>query len=473
MCDGTTTRTVLRRLAFVAVFIAALLGFAVSAAADDSLPADPACLSGDPLLSVDAGCAGATDPLDATAAAAISHAVAAAPAQPEELPAYCRIHVQAIFWTASDWVPLAQALATDPSPCADYYISIPPQADNKTLLRGLQDDLVRALGPHIHPVAEMTLGTNVGWLAKWIQTGHSWYSAGVEFRRRMAVAGYRFDLGETWFLNEFDRSTRRDELPYTRAAMKDLLRGLYYGDGSGPPVPGMVEIGINFTHQNIPDVEGYKAEMEGWLQDSDFWSTVDPYISVLMKEVYPDMRYWGVAGSSRNERTRHLTQYMEHVINLVDAGPAEISAARDLFERAYMPLGSATWAALGPDPYLPAFCCGHGWTMMPLEAMLSFVSEQVYAVRHYAGSHPQGPPQGRLGFSWQPTNNFKLPGPEFTAAKQAIEARVASAIHYAYREGGASPEGACSPPGSEENWCVGADVPGAAFTDAWETFESW
>jgi len=341
----------------------------------------------------------------------------------------------------------------------------------------LQDDFIRALGPRFHPVAEMTLGGPTGWAAWVAVAGRTWFGAGVEFRKRMADAGYRFDLGETWLLNEFDRSTRRDEPVYTRAAMKELLRGLYYGDGTGPTVPGIVEIGIAYTHQNIPDVEGYKAEMKAWLQDSDFWGAVDPYISVLTKEVYPDMRYWGVAGTSRNDRTRHLTQYMEHVMNLVEAGPAEIGAARALFDRAYMPLGNATWAAKGPgapDPCLIAFSCGHGWTLMPLQAMLMFVSEQVYTVRHYAGSHPQGPPDGRLGFSWQPSNN--LPGvsaADFVAAKHAIAARIAAAIHYAYRQGGASPEGACSPPGSGEDWCQGADVPDAAFTDAWETFEHW
>jgi hypothetical protein len=50
---------------------------------------------------------------------------------------------------------------------------------------------------------------------------------------------------------------------------------------------------------------------------------------------------------------------------------------------------------------------------------------------------------------------------------------VAAAVRYAYRQGGASAEGACTPPDTEEDWCVGADVPDAAFTDAWEIFESW
>lgn len=391
-----------------------------------------------------------------------------------DFPPSCRIHAEAVFWTANDWVPLSEALAADPSPCADYYVSIPPQAADKTALRGLQDDLIRALGPRIHPVAEITLGTLVGW-NHWVNAvpGRTWFGAGVEFRRRMAVAGYRFDLGETWLLNEFDRSTRRDEAPYTRAAMRDLLRGLYDGGGTQPVSPGIVEIGIAYTHQNIPDVAAYKAEMESWLEDSTFWDDVAPKIRILTKETYPDARFWGVAGSSRHERSEHLTEYMEHLINLVESGPDSISEVRDFMRRSFMPLGNATWPALGPDPYSPPFCCGHGWTLIPLEEMLNFVSEQVYAVRHYAGSHPQGAPAGRLGFSWQPTNNFLLPPAEWAAAKAAIAARIASAIHYAYRQGGASPEGACSPPGSGEDWCRGGDVEGATFDARWQMFESW
>ena len=98
---------------------------------------------------------------------------------------------------ANDWLLLSEALAADPSLCADYYVSIPPQSADHTLLRGARDDLVRALGPQIHPVAEMTLGTLTGW-DHWVHAcaGRTWFGArGVEFRRRMAAAGYRPDLG--------------------------------------------------------------------------------------------------------------------------------------------------------------------------------------------------------------------------------------------------------------------------------------
>ena len=389
-------------------------------------------------------------------------------------PTTCGLKAQAVFWTSTDWELLGEELKAQLSPCADYFISIPPLASDKTGLRAEQDDVIRRLGPQFHPIAEITLDGATGW-AVWVTgaPGRTWFDAGVEFRRRMAAAGYRLDFGETWLLNELDRTTARDQLPYPRTAMADLLRGLHRGDGTGPTAPGIVEIGIAYTHQNIPDVEDYKSELKAWLEDSAFWSTVAPSISILTKEVYPDARFWGVARTSRNARARHLNQYMQHAMNLVTAGPSTIGVARSLFSRTYMPLGNATWPALGPDPYTPPFCCGHGWTSIPLEGMLSFVSEQIYAIRRYVGNHSQGSPKGRLGFSWQPTNNFDLPAGEWETAKRAIASRIGAAIRDAYRPGLASSNRACSPPGSSLDWCRGADVPGAQFTDAWETFRQW
>src|SRR5512133_689429 len=269
-----------RSFSLFAGLLLSLFVFTTSAAADESMPVvDPACSAADSLLSLDAECLSADPPTPPAAAAA-------SPTSPvrldDSLPPNCRLHAQAIFWTASDWPLLAEELAGNPSPCGDYYISIPPLAANKTGLRVLQDDVIRALGPRLHPVAEVTLGGATGWAA-WVAAvpGRTWFGAGVEFRKRMAAAGYRLDLGETWLLNEFDRSTRRDEPPYTRAAMKELLRGLYDGGGTQPVSRGIVEIGIAYTHQNIPDVAGYKEEMKSWLGDSAFWEDVSGKIKIL------------------------------------------------------------------------------------------------------------------------------------------------------------------------------------------------
>ncbi len=217
----------------------------------------------------------------------------------------CGFPARVVFWTASDWVLLGEELSKTQSPCAEYFISIPPLAADQTALRVEQDDAIRSLGPQFHPVAEVRLAGENGWAA-WVTgaPGRTWFDAGVEFRRRMAQAGYRLDQGETWLLNELDRSTARDEAPYTRAAMSDLLRGLHRGDGTGPAAPGIVEIGIAYTHQNIPNVEGYKSELESWLADSAFWSAVAPSISMLAREVYADARYWGVL--ERRETNGHV-----------------------------------------------------------------------------------------------------------------------------------------------------------------------
>ena len=145
------------------LFITLLVSLAVAAlpATADPPPAEGPTCSADPLVAMDDGCSDAA--VVPEAVATLAQALAAAPAFAGDLPPWCRLHAEAVFWTASDWLLLSQALAADPSPCADYYVSIPAQAADKTLLRGAQDDLVRALGPHIHPVAEMTLGTLVGW----------------------------------------------------------------------------------------------------------------------------------------------------------------------------------------------------------------------------------------------------------------------------------------------------------------------
>ena len=181
----------MRRLVLIITLLATFSVAALPAAADP-LPADEPLCSADPLVAMDDGCTDAT--VAPETAAALVQAQAAAPALTDDLPPSCRLHAEAVFWTAADWLLLSEALAADPSPCADYYVSIPPQSADHTLLRGAQDDLVRALGPHIHPVAEMTLGTLTGW-DHWVHAvpGRTWFGAGVEFRRRMADAGYRFD----------------------------------------------------------------------------------------------------------------------------------------------------------------------------------------------------------------------------------------------------------------------------------------
>jgi hypothetical protein len=389
----------------------------------------------------------------------------------DDLPANCRYRVEVVNWTGADWMRLARAYADDPSPCAQYYISVPPPVADRTRLRGASVYAeIRALGPNIHPLAEVNLGLPRGWL-EWVNAGNgSWCDAGKLFRSRMAAAGLRTNEGETWLLNEMDRSTRLDVAPYTRAAMAELVRCLHDGQPGMPPDPGAVEIGVNFSHQNLPDVPAYKEEMKEWLADGEFWAELGRNARWILREAYADTRYSSVPGSSRDERRRHLEDYIFNTLNLAHAGAEQTDAAKEAFDDTYSPLLNGGYVALGGDAQ--AFVSGHGNTEVPFEQMMKFVSEQVYAVRHYSGSHPQGAPEGRLGFSWQPFKRFGFPNQEFNEQLDAIVARMAASIHYAYRQGAASPAGACEVPGTGVDWCEAARD-GAVFTDAWERLTSW
>jgi hypothetical protein len=40
----------------------------------------------------------------------------------------CANDVDGVFWGGAEWLLLGQALAADPSPCAEYAVTIPPRA---------------------------------------------------------------------------------------------------------------------------------------------------------------------------------------------------------------------------------------------------------------------------------------------------------------------------------------------------------
>lgn len=411
-------------------------------------------------------------------------------AEEDGLPASCRLRNEVIFWTDTNWLRVARNLAANPAPCTEYYISIPPVATPKHQLRRFQAAQIRAFGPQFHALADIHLG-ETGWVS-WVAENRSrfssdeetWYEAGVEARRRMARADVNFDIesGDSWLLNDFNTGTRRNGGTYVgldleqwnRKNMRALIRGLHEGpaDGSLGQTRGIAQVAIQFTHQNIPFIDEYKADWKNWLQDDAFWTDVRKHVRWIGKEVYADSRYWGTPDTSRNARSRHLQQFLFHPLELVEAGPDSVSTAREYFRDAYLPLANATWAALGPDRFDPLFCCGHGETMLPIDRMLTYVTEEMFAIRQYANSHPQSAPAGRLGFTWQPTNNFMVSNEEFLAAQDAILQRIASALRWGYRQGGASPAGICGPPESGENWCNGGRD-GATFTEQWETFSRW
>lgn len=392
----------------------------------------------------------------------------------------CAKTVEVVAWTANRHRILMRALAENPAPCTHYWITIPAADGDKTDPRAAAVYReVRNLGPNFHPLVEVQLfGT--GW-ASWVAAGNgSWYDAGVEMRRKMAALQLRTDLGETWLLNEFDRTTRVDgprnaaeiqagrTVPFTRAAMKDLVRGLYEGAPGMEPLPGAAEVGISFAHQNLPDVPTYKEELKSYLRDADFWGFMRGKVRWLLHEAYPDSRNQGVPGSTLEERRSHLEDYLFHLLELAKAGGRHTTTADRFLNDAYVPfMNGGGYIAPGGDAF--QFVSGHGNTQMPVEDMQKFATEQVYAIRSYAEKNRGEPVAKRIGLSWQPGG--PIPAAEIAANAELIADRLAEAFRWAYGPG-STPGGACVVPGSVIDWCT-FEKTGALFVDVWASFRSW
>jgi hypothetical protein len=347
--------------------------------------------------------------------------------------------VRAVFYAATDWLRLATKLAANASPCAQYYISIPPLANDKTQLRVDQAWRIRALGPAFHVMAEVNA---TGWTSWVSTTGNSWYAAGVEARRRMAAAGYDVAARDTWALNELSSAVRQGT-GNARANMREFLNGLYDGDGTAPAARGTVFVaGIA---QPTADLSLYQARLQDWYEDAGFGSDLSRYASDWSQELYGDVRNYAVAGMARETRRDSLNEYLQHQTSLAAVAPAAADAARAFLAGAYSPLANAAWQ------YDAAF----GWTNVPVDLMQDYVSAQTYAMRSAGNS--------RFGFPWSPRNLAGMPAADFNAQSDALLVRLAAAI----ADSAESADAACG-----AAWCSGT-LDGASATTAWRTFGAW
>ena len=388
----------------------------------------------------------------AAAATAQADSALVAAVGPDALLKNCLLHAEVAMYTAADWIRLAQHLAGEASHCADYTISLPAIAGNKTQPRPDQAWRIRALGPRFHAAAEAQL---TAWQT-WVTTNKkTWVDAGREFRKRMAAAGYDVSLGDTWALNEVPSSVRQNA-GQARRNLLDFLKGLYEGDGSAPATQGLVfVVGLGQRTQNL---SVYLATMRGWLSDSAFWTEADGYVRFWAQETYGDIRAWGVPSAPAMTRAQHVIEYVTHPLALARAGGERSAAAEAFFRRTYLSLGNAAWR----------WQSSFGFTDVDDTLMRHFLSEQVFAIRHDAGTHPADGPEGRLGFAWAPDNDLPPVQPDFAAKTAGLQERLASALANAYAQGGSSQQGACGTPG-DHVWCEGA-FDGAAFNDGWNVF---
>jgi len=347
--------------------------------------------------------------------------------------------LRAVFYAATDWLRLATKLAANASPCAQYYVSVPPLVADKTQPRSDQAWRIRALGPAFHALAEINVTAWSSWVAT---TGNSWYTAGVEARRRLAAAGYDVAAGDSWALNELSSAVRQG-VGSARENMRAFLHGLYDGDGVLPSTRGTVFVtGIG---QATGDLSVYQARLQDWYEDAAFWEDMSRYVSDWSPELYGDVRNYAVAGVAREARRDSLNEYLQHQMALASVAPAAGESARAFLAAAYSPLANAAWQ----------YDASFGWTNVPVDLMQDYVSAQTYATSSAGNT--------RFGFAWSPRNLVGMPSGDFTAQTDALLVRLAAAI----TDSAQAAEAACG-----STWC-NRDLDGAAVTTAWQTFAAW
>jgi len=340
-----------------------------------------------------------------------------------------------LFYAATDWLRLATKLAANQSPCAQYYISIPPLAADKTTFRPDQPWRIRALGANFHAVAEISYNGWGSWVAA---NGSTWYAAGVEARRRMAAQGFDIASGDTWIVNE-SSSAVRTGTGAARQNLRDLVRGLYDAGGGGPQVKGGVfVVGVG---QSALSLSTYQGTLQLWYADTPFWADMSTYVSDWSQEVYGDIRNYAVAGATPDTRRDELNAWLQHPLALANAGPPEIATARSFLQAAYSPLANAAWR-------YPSGA-GFGWTDVPYQQMQDYVSAQTYALGS-AGSH--------FGFAWHPNRPDGVGVTQFATESDAILDRMAASIH--------DPATACAAS------CALA-LAGATFNEGWHDLATW
>jgi hypothetical protein len=351
--------------------------------------------------------------------------------------------VDVVVYTEDGWNELGDAFARNPSACADYFISLPSLANDKTKPRGpVEPANMRKRGSRFHPMAEFHWG---GWSAI---TTMSWYEKGVAFRQAMIDLGYDVAAGDVWEINELPSTVRHDET--TRANAREAIKGLYDGPPGSPKVMGAVfVVGMG---QGTTNLGPYKTNIGGWLADDAFWSDVAPRVRFWGQETYGSPLATCVDGAPRAAWSAHIDAFTEHVAILADAAPGG-AAPKSFLAKAYTPLANAAWKS-----------AAYTTESMTLEQMEGFVSMQVYAARAWASAHPR--PRDTVGFGWVYARDGVSPSDIATLGD-----RLAGAIHGAWSETSEEPSGACDA-GKQTTWCSCA-VPGAAFNDAWKTFATY
>ena len=373
------------------------------------------------------------------------------PAKPAPAPD-CR-PLRAVFYAASDWLRLATKLAAVASPCAEYYVSVPPVVADKTTfpLRpalahpGPRLELPRAGGDplcHLDPLGgehrlDLARGRRDGPASGWpppVSTSPSVTPGRSTSSPRQFAAG-----------------TATPDVN-----VREFLRGLYEGDGT-PAVRGAAFV-IGFGQRDRGRLRLPDDTLQSWFADTASGPTWRRTSATGRR------RCTATCGATpfpalRRPRREYLNDYLQHKLVARRRGPADDRAGARLPPGCVQPARERGLAA-GGRVGLDDGARSSRWR--------TYVSAQIDAMRSFSLSSGQA--RDHCGFAWAPRNTTGLSNADFAAQTGQILDRLAAAIR---DSGVADPEspdsGAC---GAGQTLCA-VDLPEASHNGAWRLFRAW
>lgn len=335
-------------------------------------------------------------------------------------PAYVGAYAQ------DDWIGLARTFAAAPDGCLEAWISVPTEqgADGAwlTTRRGMKERFA-AIGANVHPLPQVDFDDWNAWGVR--HPDVSWLERGRRARAEMEAAGYDFDRGDLWALNEVPYATLVD--PTAREAVRQLVEGLQGATASPTGV-----IYVVMAPQSSGPTPELERELRAWFADAPFWDTMQRATAAWSSEAYASIRDTCQPGTTAERQVAALGAYAFHRQALAErlSSPAERGAqavlARDV------PLTNAAWS----------WTEAYGWTAADPAVMERFVALQVAA----AGREIDG--RFASGVGWAPKRPAGMSEADFAQAIGRIAGAYRDAVVQANATRGRFLPPACSESGS-------------------------
>jgi hypothetical protein len=333
--------------------------------------------------------------------------------------------------------------------CTHYFVGVPLNANDKTNFHGNVASEIAAIhkrGSNFHALAEFHWGSWRDWAAK---NNKTWEEAGVEFRKRMATAGFDLHDGDsdTWAINELPSTLIVGNSGISSATVRDnakkAITGLYDGAGSVHKKGAIyrVTLGQDTSESTLANAKPY---LESFLADSTFWASMSQHVRWWGDEVYADPLDECQPSTVVGARAQHINDYVFHLPRL--ATSQNDSAARSFLQATFTPILNGAWKA-------PV---GYGRNDIPGAQFEDHVATEVYAVRAWQSNHTSY--GKRLGFAWAPPSDAQ----DQSEAK-TIGNRIGTAVSASFVPG-AHADAACGGASYPQCQCK---VSNAQFTGAW------